>query len=260
MSAKIDQKTIEELLESSPSTSDKTRLLAVSDSQSASWLTATPSPGLGYRLEANEVQILLKIRLGLSLEGANSNCLYCPGKVLDGADHHALTCRCGPDVVHRHNKLRNCINTVCRRALLNPQLEQGSRCGSQTRPADIFIPVWTLGQPAAIDLTVVHPLNSEFLSNGASTAAETCLQAAEEWKHGANGKKCKELGWQCIPMAVTVYGVWGPEARITIQRVASRIAIREQRDCGEVLMATYQQLGIVLARCTARAILARLAV
>jgi hypothetical protein len=260
LSANIDQRTMEELLESSPSTSDRARLLAVSDSQSASWLTATPSPGLGCRLEANEVQILLKLRLGLSMEGANSSCPYCPEKMLDAAGHHALTCRCGPDIVHRHNKLRDCFNAACRSALLNPQLEQGSRQGSQTRPADIFIPVWTLGQPAAIDLTVVHPLNPEYISNGASTATEECLEAAEERKNAVNGQKCKELGWQCVPMAVTVYGVWGPEARITIKRVASRIAVREQRHCGEVLTAIYQQLGIVLARCTARAILARLAI
>ena len=36
--------------------------------------------------------------------------------------------------------------------------------------------------------------------------------AAEVRKHGVNDRKCAELGWVAIPLAVETYGCWGAEA------------------------------------------------
>ena len=33
--------------------------------------------------------------------------------------------------------------------------------------------------------------------------------AAETRKHIVNDKKCEELGWECVPIAVETYGHWG---------------------------------------------------
>ena len=56
-----------------------------------------------------------------------------------------------------HNRLRDVLLKSCRLACLGPQVEAGSGLGHEghtTRPADILIPHWDLGKPAALDLTV----------------------------------------------------------------------------------------------------------
>jgi hypothetical protein len=256
LSAAIDKRALSELIDSAPSMGERARLLAISDPRTADWLLATPSPGLGLRLEPNEVQVLIKLRLGLPLGISGTCCSYCPDRELDMFGHHALTCRRGPDVIHRHNELRDAINALLNRALLNPRLEQGSGLGSQTRPADILVPVWSLGKPAALDVTVVHPLNPKHI-NGASTDVTHSLIAAEERKHLENDPKCEELGWTCVPMAVTAYGAWGHEAHQFLARVAHRISTRQLTPASQIINATFCNLGIILARCSARAILAR---
>ena len=37
-------------------------------------------------------------------------------------------------------------------------------------------------------------------------------RAAELRKHSENDRKCAQLSWKCIPLAVESYGAWGPEA------------------------------------------------
>ena len=47
-------------------------------------------------------------------------------------------------------------------------------------------------------------------------------QVAENRKHASNDAKCSELGWVCaLPLAVEVYGCWGPEAQINFSRLAA---------------------------------------
>ena len=96
----------------------------------------------------------------------------------------------------------------CQRACLGAQLEAGSSLGHearQTRPADVLIPNWELGKPAAIDLCVTSPLNSNTLQVACVTPNSAAMQA-EQRKHHSNDAKCEELGWVCIPLVVESYG------------------------------------------------------
>ena len=259
LSAAIDKATFKELLDSSPSPCDLARLQAVSARNTSDWIVATPSTGQGLRLDGEEVQALVKTRLGLPPAAEGSMCALCPGKALDTVGHHALTCRRGPDVTHRHNLVRNTLFNTCRRALLNPILEQGAgldETGSLTRPADILIPTWSMGKSGAIDVTIAHPLNHTFL-DGASAASVDCLEAAELRKHQENDPKCAELGWQCLPIAATPYGSWGPESSKTLCRIAGRLAVQLKQKPAQARRELFVRLGLVLARCTARAIIAR---
>ena len=80
------------------------------------------------------------------------------------------------------------------------------------RPADVLIPNWELGKPAAFDLCVRSSLNSDTLQVACVTPSSTAMQA-EQRKHHSNDTKCGELGWVCIPLVVESYGSWGPEAQ-----------------------------------------------
>ena len=88
----------------------------------------------------------------------------------------------------RHNALRDVFAQFCHRARLGGQLEVGHGSGSDSshsRPADILVPNWLSGKPAAFDLTVVSPLNSKTLNETGATGgsaagnAETYSQRSE---------------------------------------------------------------------------------
>ena len=80
-------------------------------------------------------------------------------------------------------------------------MEVGSGLGHderRTRPADVLVPNWDLGKPAAFDLTVASLLNQSILNEACVTAGSSA-QVSEQRKHASNDVKCSELGcirWQ----------------------------------------------------------------
>ena len=138
-------------------------------------------------------------------------------------------------------------------------MEAGSNLSkdhSNTRPADILVPNWSLDKPAAFDLSVMSPLNSNVLLE-AGLGAGQAARATEQRKHEENDAKCKELGWVCVPMVVEAYGVCGTEAMESFSLPASRLATSSNRAKAEVLAALYRRLNLNLVRANATAILSR---
>ena len=196
----------------------------------------------------------IKWWLGLDTS-CGSICPLCPGRVLDPLGHHALTCKRGRDVVTHHNKLRATLAETCFRAHLNVEVEAGSNLSkdhSHTRPADILVPNWSLGKPAAFDL----PLNSNVLLE-VGLAAGQAARATEQRKHEENDAKCKELRWVCVPMVVEAYGAWGTETMESFSLLASCLATSSNRAKAEVLAALYGRLNLNIVRANATAILSR---
>ena len=188
LSCKIGNHLFNTLYEQS-SAANRARLLSVSSPHAASWVSAIHSEGLGLHLQPSEFQVAIKWWLGLDTS-CGSICPLCPGKVLDPLGHHALTCKSGGDVVSRHNKLRDTLAETCRRAHLSVKVEAGSNLSkdhSHTRPADILIPNWSLGKPAAFDLSVTSPLNSNILLETGIGAGQAA-RATEERKHEENAR------------------------------------------------------------------------
>ena len=66
------------------------------------------------------------------------------GGALDPLGHHAVTCRHGGNVVIRHNRLRDEVFNLCRRAHLSVSVERDL---AHTRHAGILIAGWTRGKP-----------------------------------------------------------------------------------------------------------------
>ena len=90
------------------------------------------------------------------------NCTFSPSLALDLLGHHAISCKHGGDVVSCHNKLCDVFVKCCRRANVSAQVEVGSGFGHDkrnTRPADVLVTNWSLGKPAAFDITVTSPLS-----------------------------------------------------------------------------------------------------
>ena len=69
-------------------------------------------------------------------------CPQCRSHLVDYFGHHALSCKNGPDVVSRHNRIRDTLFEFCQRACLGAQLDASSRWGheaQQTDPANILL-------------------------------------------------------------------------------------------------------------------------
>ena len=110
----------------------------------------------------------------------------------------------GGDIVSCHNKLLDTLAEACRRVHLSVKVEAGSnltRDHSHSCPADMLVPNWSVGKPAAVDLSVTSPLYLNILLEVGVTAG-AAGRATELSKHEANDGKCRELGWVCVPMLV----------------------------------------------------------
>ena len=233
---------------------DRMRLQSCFAPRSSAWLAALPCKGpLDLTLKADEMQAALQHRLGLPLADPEERCTYCD-KELDVAGHHHITCSHGSFVNPRHNKLRTALFELCAAAGLNPSEEEGGFERDRTRPADVLVQSWKLGQAAAFDLTVVSPLTSENLFGA---GLDECVERAASLKHDQNDEKCSALGWLCVPLAVDSYGHWCVEAHTAFTEIALRLSVRTKVTFSIALSSIFHTLGVILARHNAIALIAR---
>jgi len=132
--------------------------------------------------------------------------------------------------------------------------EQGAIHQDPSRPADVLVHNWTLGKAAAFDLTIVSPLISAYLY---AAGDKDPVRDKAELKHAENDAKCAALGWVCVPLAVDSYGRWCEEAHGAFAKLAEGIKMRTGVSLSIALSSVYNLLGVTLARCNARSILAR---
>ena len=242
------------------SLADMARLLSVSAPHSFSWLSMIPTPGQCLHLDPVECHIAIKWWLGMDTS-AGSQCSLCYDHSLDPLGQHATTCKRGGDVVIRHNNIRDILAESFRRAGISVQCEAGSGLSHDnrhTRPADILVPNWFCSRPAALDLTVISPLNSKVIAEAGFTGGSAAA-SAEVRKHIENDPKCEELGWicTCVPLAVEAYGAWGIEAQCTISRLARRLCIKTNQTMSRVISNLYGRLNMSLIKANSRAMLSR---
>ena len=126
----------------------------------------------------------------------------------------------------------------------------------RTQPANVLVPNWDLGKPAAFDRTVASPLNQS-IRNEACVTAGSSARASEQRKCASNDVKCSELGWSCIPLAAETYGCWGAEARLHLSCLASCLAARLNCSKSHATSTLYAGSTCVLVRANARALLSR---
>ena len=86
-------------------------------------------------------------------------------------------------MVSHHNKLQDIFSDFCQCASLGPHLEMGCWAGytnSQSRLADVLVPNWDIGKPAAFDLSITSTLRSSVLLEASMTAGSAAFVAGTE--------------------------------------------------------------------------------
>ena len=103
--------------------------------------------------------------------------------------------------------------------------EQDSRPGAR-RPADVYIPRWRLGPPAAWDFAVTSGLRLGLYADAANPDGVTSRYEDIKSSHQDTRAECLAQGFTFIPMVVeAVGGGWGKMARCVWSELAKNSAL-----------------------------------
>jgi len=219
------------------------------------YMHATPSKAAKLDNEPALFVGMLRRRLRIPFADKDVECPLCGG-VLDSFGDHALVCCAGGDRTRRHNLLRNMVFHAAEAARLHPELEKPGLlphrplCGSTyesggsigeldgiagaRRPADVYIPRWRLGPPAAWDFAVTSGLRLDLPPDALdNTSCITDRYQDFKCSHNSTQADCQAQGISFIPMVVeAVGGGWGKMARCVWSELARNFVFgfRRARD------------------------------
>ena len=189
LSLAIDEAVYCQLFSSAPSV--RARALANSTSlpHAGDWLNGVPSAALGLRLQDKEFRPCLRYWLGIPLHSAPYSCPECHSTADEFGDHQ-VGCGGNGDRIARHNAIRDVLFVAAQSAALAPSREaSGVVPDSLSRPADILLPTWRHGRPAALDVHVISPLQQLTLHEAASTPGHA-LEVGVQRKLSAHLSVC----------------------------------------------------------------------
>ena len=153
-------------------------------SGAGSWLHVVPAKAIKTDVDPLLYRTMIQRWLRVPLHESVFHCPCCD-EVIDRHGDHCLTCTCGGDRTKRHNLIRNEVFYFCSSSGLNPELERpgllqprplaGSRYedgsnrdpNNRRRPADIYLPRWRRGTPAALDFAVTSGLRKDMVNRSA---------------------------------------------------------------------------------------------
>ena len=119
--------------------------------------------------------------------------------------------------------------------------------GEGGRPADVFIPRWAGGMDAALDVTVVNPLQGALLRDTALTPGHA-LKVAQKRKLDKAWEPCRQQGIEFIPIAAECLGAWHPTAVEQIEKLGSALARQTGEDETTTIQQLFQKLSVSLMR------------
>ena len=153
-----------------------------------------------------------------------------------------MGCEGNGDRIHRHDSLRDTLFSAAQSAALAPRKEVPSLIpGTSSRPADIFLPNWCRGRPAALDVTVISTLQSLTLAGAASTQGHA-LRVGEERKMAAHNEACLSMGVVFITLVVESLGGWSEEAVYNITRIGRLLEQRSPQKQPATCSRTVQRI------------------
>ena len=243
----IDEACQDHLLSTAPDPRSRALALSTALPKAGDWLNVVPSSTLGLHLQDQEFRLCLQYWLGLRMVEEGARCPICLGAA-DAFGDHQVGCGGNGDRIHRHDSIRDALLSAAQSAALAPRKEVPSLIpGSSSRPADVYLPNWRRGQPAALDVTVISTLQQQTLS-GAATTPGHALLVGEQRKMAAHAESCHRAGVLFVPMVVETLGGWNEEAVSTIASIGRLQGQRMGIPPSETTRHLFQRLAICLWR------------
>ena len=134
------------------------------------------------------------------------------------------------DRIMRHNAIRDALFEAAQSAALSPTREaSGVVVDSCSRPADILLPMWRCGRPAALDVHVISPLHDLILCAAASTPGHA-LNVGVQGKLAAHLSDCRAAGMGFVPVVLETLGGLSEDAISTVRAIGKAISKRASPD------------------------------
>ena len=225
LSLSIDEASFQHLLSTAPSI--RCRALALSSSlpHAGDWLNVLPSPSLGLHLQDREFRCCLRYWLGIPLHSNPFPCPECHSSA-DVFGDHQVGCGGNGDRISRHNAIRDVIFSAAQSAALAPSKESpGIVPSSLSRPADVLLPNWSSGRPAALDVHVISPLQQQTIVEASHTPGHA-LQVGVRRKLSAHLSVCRSTGTDFIPLVAETLGGLGEDTIRTVAAIGRAIGDR----------------------------------
>ena len=153
--------------------------------------------------------------MAANMLGSDEVCPLCDA-VMDSRGIRASACTCGGDKTAGHNAARNLVHHYAARAGCRPELERAGLLPPRPdevdqrnarRPADVYIPMWKAGSPAALDLAVTSPQRQAalMLASGEAGAAAKSYEVRKRMFMDTEAQ-CHRQGIAFIPMVAESSG------------------------------------------------------
>ena len=226
---------------------ERARLASLALPHAGDWLNTAPILALGLHLRPMEFVLTARYRLGLPLYGKAGPCPSChrPNDVMGD---HAMSCGVGGERISRHNHLRDALFETAQAAGLGPTKEGRFLLPDDgRRPADVLVPNWSGGRDAAMDVTVVNPLQGATIAQAAATPGYALTFAFDRKVRGA-AEDCRRQGIAFLPLAAESFGGWHSAAVGEVKKLAAALARQTGQDEGEAVRHLWGRLGILLQR------------
>ena len=110
-----------------------------------------------------------------------------------------------------------------------------------------MIPGWSGGKDAAIDVTVINPLQESIVTEAAASPGHA-LTVAHQRKLDKSWDACHRQGIVFLPLAVESLGAWHPSAIVEIKRLGSALARHTGEEEATTTSRLFQRLSISLMR------------
>ena len=221
------------------------RALSSAIHHAADWLNVVPSPALGLHLQDREFRFCLQYWLGLQMFEDDMTCPVCHSTADCYVDHQ-VGCGGNPDRIYRHNSVRDALFSAAQSAALAPRREVPSLIpGTQSRPADVFLPNWSRGRPAALDITIISPLQRTTVQGAASTQGHALL-VGEARKYSTHGAPCHSAGITFVPVTFEALGGMSSLATNTVASIGRLLGQRLGLAPQESTRHLFQRLSISL--------------
>ncbi len=95
--------------------------------------------------------------------------------------------------------------------------------------ADVLLPNWSNGRPAALDVHVISPLQPRTLSEAAQTQGHA-LQVGVQRKLASNLQYCRDAGLSCVPLVAETLGGLAEDFISPVQVIGRSICLRSGAD------------------------------
>jgi hypothetical protein len=225
------------------------------------WLTTLPNLLNGSDLSADEFRDGVRLCLGLKPTSLPPRCDGC-------GEHftieHAMSCRKGGLILHRHNDLVSTWGQLCGQALtpstvsdeplILPSRDMPVEGTARTIPSpelrgDLAVHgFWSKGQTAIFDFRVT---DTDQPSNRNTDPSKVLLRHEKE-KKAKYGDHCIARRRTFTPLVFSVDGLLGKEATAASKRLASSLAAKWKRSYSEICGFVRSRISFALVRSSSR--------